>query len=540
MAEREESRDELVARIVSLTQRLEESEAARRNMEKRLCGCESTPLPGEALKLAKIIVEKSPVVLFRRRLFGDMGLQYISENISQWGYAASDFISGSMEYLDILVPEDAERMMEEIRVHGESDAEAYEQEYRIVTRDGRERWVRDQTTVIRDEKGVPRYRQGVVMDVHERKLAEQEVRRSEEKLRRILATAGEGVLYLGTDLIIKYVNDAYCRMLGLPREDILGKTPMDLAAPFYRRFLEANREKLQDMEYRRFEGALMHRDGFEVPVLINANVLRGPEGERMGHVAFVTDLTEQKKALLLAGEVQKSLLPQGAPALAGLDVAGRSVSCDEIGGDYFDYFETSGADSGAFGAAVGDISGHGVDAALLMTTARALFRMRASKSGSLSEIVSDLNSYLVRDLEGSGRFMTLFALMIDPASGGVSWVRAGHDPALVYAPSTDDFTELMGRGLPLGVMPDASYEELAGEGLPKGGVLALGTDGIWEAMNVAGEMYGKERFRRVVRENAKKSAQEILDAVYADLADFTEGARPKDDVTLVVIKRLES
>ncbi len=537
MAGSDDDRDALAARIVALTERLEQSEAARETLRKRLCGCEGTPLPGEALKLAKIIVEKSPVILFRRRLFGDMGLEYISENVSQWGYAASEFLTGALEYREILVPEDAERMIEEIRVHGENGAEVYEQEYRVLTRDGRERWVRDQTTVIRDERGVPRYRQGVVMDMHERKLAEEEVRASEEKLRRILATAGEGVVFMGADLVITYVNDAYCGMLGLPREDILGKTPIDLAAPAYQRFLLANRDRLMGLEYRRFEGALLHRDGREIPVLINANALRDASGERIGNVAFVTDLTEQKKALLLAGEVQKSLLPRDAPVLSGLDVAGRSVSCDEIGGDYFDYFEAAGREAGVFGAAVGDISGHGVDAALLMTTARALFRMRASKSGSLSEIVSDLNSYLVRDLEGSGRFMTLFALMIDPVSGGVSWVRAGHDPALVYAPEQDAFTELMGRGLPLGIMPDASYEELAGEGLPPGGVLALGTDGVWEAMDVAGNMFGKERFRRIVRDNAAKSAQDILDAVYEELADFTNGAKPKDDVTLVVIKR---
>jgi phosphoserine phosphatase RsbU/P len=529
----------LLARIRELEARLEASEAEQMRFEKRLSERRSEENSGEALRLARIIVENSRVVLFRRRLGqgADNRLDYISENVSQWGYTAEEFLSGETQYKDILHPEDMERMMAEIQRYGESREEVYEQEYRIMTKTGEFRWAHDRTTVILNEAGAPAYRQGIVVDIHERKLAEEALRKSEEKFRRTLETAGEGFVFMDNDMTILEVNDAYCLMLGFAREDLLGKTPLDLATEEYRRFLESARERFKGMEYRRFEGSLLARDGRVVPVLINSNTLRDAKGNKLGHVAFVTDLTDQKKALLLAEEVQKSLLPQAAPFLEGLEVAGRSVSCDEIGGDYFDYFEMAGERPGSFGTVVGDISGHGVDAALLMTTARAFFRMRASKPGSLSEVVSDMNRYLAKDLEGTGRFMTLFSLLIDNASGQMSWVRAGHDPAMVYSPIDDGFIELVGKGLPLGIVEDAVYEELRLETLPPGGVLAVGTDGIWEAMDEKGLMFGKERFREIVRTQAAKGAEDILAAVYEALAGFTRGARPKDDITLVVIKR---
>lgn len=528
----------LLARIRELEERLEASEAERAGLE-RLCGCGSAENPGEALRLARIIAENSRVVLFRRKLGQgeDNRLDYMSESVSQWGYTAQAFLSGEAQYKDIIHPEDLERMREEIQRHGEFRDEVYEQEYRIVTKTGESRWVHDRTTVILSEAGEPAYRQGIVVDIHERKLAEEALRKSEEKFRRTLETAGEGIIFMDSRFVIREVNDAYCHMLGFTREDLLGKTPADLATEEYRRFLESTRERLKGMEYRRFEGSLLARDGRVVPVLVNSNTLRDAKGNKLGHVAFVTDLSDQKKALLLAEEVQKSLLPQTAPFLEGLEVAGRSVSCDEIGGDYFDYFEMAGERPGSFGAVVGDISGHGVDAALLMTTARGFFRMRASKPGSLSEVVSDMNRYLAKDLEGTGRFMTLFSLLIDNISGQMSWVRAGHDPAMVYSPINDGFVELVGKGLPLGIVEDAVYEELQLETLPPGGVLAVGTDGIWEAMDAEGRMFGKERFREIIRAHAAKGAEDILEAVYEALGGFTRGARPKDDITLVVIKR---
>jgi len=391
-------------------------------------------------------------------------------------------------------------------------------------------------SVVSDAAGHRIYNQGVLVDITASKRARQALEASEFKFRRTIEGAAEGYLLMDGGLVIREVNDAYCRMLGYEREELVGRRPHDFATLDYQRFLESNTERFRGKTVRRFEGTMVHRDGHEVPVLVNANTLLDADGGFLGNVAFVADLTEQKKALNLAAEVQKGLLPGRAPRIPGLDVAGRSVPSELTGGDYFDYFEPMDRDSSVLSVAVGDISGHGVDAALLMTTARGFLRMRAGQTGSPGQIVTEMNRHLAEDLYGSGRFMTLFYLRLDARRGRAAWVRAGHDPALIYCPIHDAF-HLLGAdaGLPLGVERERSYTEEHGDVLP-GQLIAIGTDGIWEARDEGGEMFGKERFKAVLREHAKERAKDIVDAVFDAVREHSGRAKLKDDVTLVVIK----
>jgi sigma-B regulation protein RsbU (phosphoserine phosphatase) len=490
----------------------------------------------EALRMAEVIVDRSPVILFRRTAGDEARLEYVSENISQMGYKAEDFLSGKIHFREIVHPDDMERIGKEIMGYAEADVEEYTQYYRCLTKSGAVRWVEDQTSVVRDAAGVKTHNQGILVDITERKLAEDALRKSEEKFRRIVETAGEGFILMNEDLVILDVNAAYCKMLGFSREELIGKTPLDLATDNFRQYMLSNRDSILTREYREFEGSSVARDGRIIPILVHGSTLRDDQGNVIGNMAFITDMTEHKKALLLAGEVQKSLLPQDKPRVKGLDIAGRNVSCDEIGGDYFDFIWRRDSRKGPFSVVVGDISGHGVDSALLMTTARAFLRMRASQPGTIAEIVTAMNRHLTRDVLESGRFMTLFYLTIDPAKKRLEWVRAGHDPALVYNPEQDEFYELKGSGVALGVNDDFDYEQYQRSGLAKGQIIAVGTDGIWEAINKEGEMFGKARLKKVIRENARASAIDILNAVYTDLNSFISGQKSADDITLVIIK----
>lgn len=486
--------------------------------------------------VVNVIVENSPAVVFRRLADDTHRLVYISENLSQWGFSAADFLAGRKGFDDLLHPDDRERVVAEIDQCRLEEVEEYTQEYRIITADGEVRWVSDETSVVMDEAGRRIYNQGVLVDVTASKRAREALEASEFKFRRTIEGAAEGYLLMDGDLVIREVNDAYCRMLGYEREELVGRRPLDFATLDYQRFLESGTERLRGQSVRRFEGTMVHRDGHEVPVLVNANTLLDADGGFLGHVAFVADLTEQKKALNLAAEVQKGLLPRKAPHIPGLDVAGRSVPSELTGGDYFDYFEPVYPDRPVLSVAVGDISGHGVDAALLMTTARGFLRMRAGQPGSPSQIVTEMNRHLAEDLYGSGRFMTLFYLRLDATEAKAVWVRAGHDPALIYCPVLDTFTELgADAGLPLGVERERIYSEERG-GMQPGQLIAIGTDGIWEARNADGEMFGKERFKTILREQAKGAAKEIVDAVFEAVRDHSGGAKLEDDVTLVVIK----
>ena len=490
----------------------------------------------EALRMAEVIIDNSPVILFRRVAGDEPRLVYVSENIRQMGYTAEEFYNEQIHFRDIVHPDDFERLGAEIQEYAEKDVEEYVQLYRVLTKNGDVRWVEDQTSVVRDADGVKTHNQGILVDITERKVAEDELRKSEEKFRRIVETAGEGFILMDEDLVMVDVNDAFCKLLGYSREELLGKTTLDLAADKFRQFMVDNRDIILAKEYREFEGICTSKSGRDVPVLVHGNTLRDDQGNVIGNMAFITDMTEHKKALALAGEVQKSLLPQEKPRIQGLDIAGKNVSCDEIGGDYFDFLWRRDSRKGPFSVVVGDISGHGVDSALLMTTARAFLRMRASQPGSISEIISAMNRHLTRDVLETGRFMTLFYMSIDPGEKRIDWVRAGHDPAILYDPGQDTFEELKGSGVALGVNEAFDYEENFQSGLANGQIIAIGTDGIWEAVNREGEMFGKERFRDIIRNNAAADASEILNAVYTELNRFTMGQKSEDDITLVIIK----
>lgn len=365
---------------------------------------------------------------------------------------------------------------------------------------------------------------------------EAEIRKREEKYRRIVETAGEGFILMDKNLIITDVNEALCRLIGLRRENIIGKTSLKFAAEDFRQFMETNQKEITAGEYKEFEGAVVSQSGRKLPVLVHASTLRDDQGHVIGNMAFVTNLSEQKKSLTLAAEVQKSLQPSTAVQVSGLEVAGRTIACEEIGGDYFDFLQELQCADDHFDAVVGDVTGHGVDAALLMTTARAFLRMRASQCGSISQIITEMNQQLAMDFSNTGRFMTLFYLSIDTENHNLRWVRAGHDAAVVYDPQQDEFEELMGKGLALGVDQNFEYQEYLKTGLQRGHIIAVGTDGIWEAQNRTGRMFGKQRFREIIRENAHRSADQIADAVYNDLSSYTQGVRQADDITLVVIK----
>ncbi|HML62772.1 MAG TPA: SpoIIE family protein phosphatase [Solidesulfovibrio sp.] len=240
----------------------------------------------------------------------------------------------------------------------------------------------------------------------------------------------------------------------------------------------------------------------------------------------------------LAAGVQQSLLPRGVPPVPGFEVAGLTLPCDATGGDYYDFLRTGGTPQGGetLLAAVGDVTGHGIQAALLMTTVRAFLRARLLAPGEPAAIVDDVNRLLAEDMGDSGRFMTLFLLECDGARRTVRYVRAGHDPALLYDPAAGTFTELSGRGIPLGIDAGWRYEAHVLARLPGGAILALGTDGIWEARGPDGGMYGKERLKSAIRAAASCDAAGIVRAVLDDLETFLAGEARHDDVTLVVVK----
>jgi sigma-B regulation protein RsbU (phosphoserine phosphatase) len=240
-------------------------------------------------------------------------------------------------------------------------------------------------------------------------------------------------------------------------------------------------------------------------------------------------------ALKLGEEVQQNLLPQHAPQFPDLDISGTSIYCDKIGGDYYDYFQLP---ENRFGIVVADASGHGVGAAMHMTTVRAFLHFGVRQYQGPAQLLSDVNTYATRDSSQTSRFMSMFFLEVNPAEKTLLWVRAGHEPALFFSHAVMKFSELNGRGMALGVDDQYRYEEFSQTGWSSGDIILVGTDGIHETRNEEGDMFGQSRLRKIIREHANQSSASIKNAIIESLQNFRNNASQEDDITLVAIKLL--
>lgn len=256
-----------------------------------------------------------------------------------------------------------------------------------------------------------------------------------------------------------------------------------------------------------------------------------------GHTNRMIDGLRHRMKLMtglkLAEEVQQNLLPQQAPDFPGAVIAGTSIYCDETGGDYYDFFELPGD---RLGIVVADASGHGVGAAMHMTTVRAFLHYGMRDYQGPGQLLNEINQYVTRDSSQTSRFMSLFFLELDPSTKTLRWVRAGHEPAIVFDPAVDEFRELSGEGMALGVVEDHSYKEYTLEGWQPGTIIIIGTDGVHETRNAGGDMFGMDRLRDVISTNAAESAKHIQDSVIQTLRSFQGRAPQEDDITLVVMK----
>lgn len=244
-----------------------------------------------------------------------------------------------------------------------------------------------------------------------------------------------------------------------------------------------------------------------------------------------------KNSLNLAMEVQQQLLPQRSFCIGDLCIAGVCEYCDETGGDYYDFLDPELMADGRVGIAVGDVSGHGVAAALLMTTARALVRSQVVQSNRIDSAITHVNRLLIKDTEKNGNFVTLFMAAFDMSAHTIEWVRAGHDPALLYDPDSDRITELGGEGIALGLTDDWTYKRMRYEDWKPGQIVLICTDGVWETENPNGEQFGKARLRNVLRRFGRKAtAEKIVATIHEEIRRFRGDVSPSDDATLVAVR----
>jgi PAS domain S-box-containing protein len=242
-------------------------------------------------------------------------------------------------------------------------------------------------------------------------------------------------------------------------------------------------------------------------------------------------LHERKREFAIAQEIQQGLLPRSAPVMPGLALAGTSLPAQETGGDYYDFFHLAG---GALGVAIGDASGHGIGAALLIAETRAYLRALAQAHPDLGHILTQVNRRLSDDV-AEDHFVTLLLARLDPEAFTLTCSNAGHWPGYVLDFRGQVKAVLESTGLVLGFNPGGEFPSGPPVALAAGDLVLLCTDGLAEAFSKKGEVFGRERVLDFVRQRRYEEPSQIVAALCDTVREFS-GGEQLDDMTAVVIK----
>ena len=264
-------------------------------------------------------------------------------------------------------------------------------------------------------------------------------------------------------------------------------------------------------------------------VLANVAAIR-IENERL----VVVELQKQiiTRELEQAADIQRRLLPREAPLVAGYELAGHNLPCQTVGGDYFDFFPYA---DGRIGLALGDVSGKGMQAAILMSTVKGGMQVLF---GETPDDVASLMSRLDRTVSANfprNRFVTLFFGLLDPASGELTYCNAGHNPPFLVR-ADNSIERLTSCGTILGIFPEMGYEVKHSRLMP-GDVLTLYSDGVTEENSPDGEEFGEDRLSRLLVERGRGGAANLVEGIRMAVLAWAAGAAAADDVTVVVAAR---
>ena len=293
-------------------------------------------------------------------------------------------------------------------------------------------------------------------------------------------------------------------------------------------------------ELSRIGGRLSaHRQGGGDPVIsaeaeAELNFLR-QKVDDLQHVEG--SLQEVQKDLQAAREVQMRMLPRKTPDIPGYEVASFWEPCVELGGDMFGYIDAGG---GKTGFLIADVSGHGVEAAMIMAMTMKSFSVRGKENPSPAAVLAAVNADLINDIP-QGKFVTAFYIVLDPLFGVLTCARAGHNPALIADPATGGVQKLEGMGLVLGLSKPEMFNKRVQEfqvPLALGSVMLLYTDGIVEAQDAYHQQFEEDQLSSRLMQAAQQPAQQIVDGIIASVRKHLGAMRPDDDLTLVALKRV--
>ena len=232
-----------------------------------------------------------------------------------------------------------------------------------------------------------------------------------------------------------------------------------------------------------------------------------------------------------AADIQRSFLPSSAPIVPGLDLAGHNAPCRTVGGDYYEFFTYP---NGRVAMVLGDVSGKGMPASLLMMGLQARVQVMIDEPDNLGDVMKRLNRVTAANCPDN-KFISLFFCVIDPNTGDVTYANGGHNPPLIVR-ADGTYERLEGGGPVLGILPAADYDQYRCR-LEQGDLLAIYSDGVTEAATPNDEEFEIEHLAAVLSNRRKETARTIVASVNEALTEWTGGAPPADDITLIVARR---
>jgi phosphoserine phosphatase RsbU/P len=267
-----------------------------------------------------------------------------------------------------------------------------------------------------------------------------------------------------------------------------------------------------------------------------AETLGAQAGVAMQRARLIHHYVEKQKmerAMMIARDIQRSLLPAKPLSAAGFDVAGFSEPADDTGGDTYDFLALP---DGRWMLGVADASGHGIGPALVIAETRAILRAITLQGLDVATVLRLTNDLLSRDLEG--RFVTCFLGLLNPDQSAMTYASAGHGPLVFYDRSADEFSQYRATALPLGIVSDCLESESATYQFESGDFAAITTDGIFEAEDPDGEPFGIPRMMDILHRDRDLPAKTMIQNLHQSVTDFCEGAPQADDLTAVIIRKM--
>lgn len=395
---------------------------------------------------------------------------------------------------------------------------------------------------LRDLQGSIYAMAGISTDITDRIRAQREIVSLQNRQRLILESVGDGICGLDAMGRVVFLNPAAERMLQWKTDELRGTCHTQIVIPRRSSSLLSAAEpspiaevlqgkastQVQGSRFRRHDNSLLPVDYTVAPI--------HDHGSTVGAVIAFRDTTdrirqlETEQEIQTARRIQSLLVPQSAPTIPGFDFAALSEPCSKACGDYFDFIPW-GEDQ--LGITVGDVSGHGLGAALEMVETRAILRTTMFNEFNPVECLTRLNQILTDDLPDD-MFVTLFLASLNTKQRVMTYASAGHDALVLAADGT--LTRLDSTGTALGLNRSATFTNGRPLALETGDVILIATDGVAESVSPRNELFGRHRIADILRQYREQPAAEILARVRQGAEAFRERAPQRDDMTAVVIK----